>query len=884
MPPFATGNDGLTVPAVYPPMYSDPAKSTFFDVKIAMQFDDLSKLPLSGQGIKYSRTGYTLSTSFSMTALDTYAQCALATVQKQRTEISQALQIDPSRIIITCFGIKGKPDPSPSSMSDDGQSEALQSLKERQLLQVEGSCRTTAHFRASFSLPPGDLEKAVQGFQDFMQKKSAAVRCSRPGLSFEINTVVAVEADGDFGCQDFVEQLEAQQILEASSVTCGDFFGAGEAILMSSDGRSLTSPSQLTGGNLAGVTTERVKESDWMDTGRPFLWVWVLIAAVGLLLWCFLPCFVFLLVRLRSKKKAKLVSTGTNTTPRRAKYDNEVFCSIVEEASGTIKGPSWAICPSKIAQDSVAGPGVAQSSSFGIPLGAQGAFLGICSSFSPRGEPDLGSSGPAQQSHGRWRQPLLQPPKSSCRNAHCQPSTCARSYPVTEESVHDEHEHDVRECSSPGGRPHAVFRLVEDSCHELPVLKEGMEVFTMLDTKRPQAGRALAPNMLSGSLANTLSLKSEPPYSHEQEPTAKEAVAENSGGGCAQKEKEVVSLPRIVLRSLSPTAPQGQPAHLLQAGSSKSSRVQPDPASTNPSKGAPFRTSNTSSCSRNSAANSCSNNQTAHRLRTGSRSSQVQPFPATITPSKGAPSCTSNTSPYPRTGAADSCTSTDTSFSSYNSPNPAAMPHCAQASMARGMDALLAPSPAPAGRQDFHIAGGTRRAASCTMPTLAGLPHPGRTIFGIGSVSAPRGDVAAGTRGDPAAGAGGGLAAGAKPGSRECWNSSSQNETCVPKEEDMEDKSWDSPARPVPLPAGLVTSAEPLLPIKLDAPASATDHRPSKILPGTPEQMEQEVQARNRLFHGFPAPGGAMIPIGPGIPQQPSQRPKSFTYTYGTCK
>eukprot|EP00983_Pelagomonas_calceolata_P038485 1136808-Pelagomonas_calceolata.AAC.1 len=52
-----------------------------------------------------------------------------------------------------------------------------------------------------------------------------------------------------------------------------------------------------------------------------------------------------------------------------------------------------------------------------------------------------------------------------------------------------------------------------------------------------------------------------------------------------------------------------------------------------------------------------------------------------------------------------------------------------------------------------------------------------------------------------------------------------------------EDKSWDSPARPVPLPAGLVTSAEPLLPIKLDAPASATDHRPSKILPGTPEQM-----------------------------------------------
>eukprot|EP00983_Pelagomonas_calceolata_P076553 1153461-Pelagomonas_calceolata.AAC.3 len=72
----------------------------------------------------------------------------------------------------------------------------------------------------------------------------------------------------------------------------------------------------------------------------------------------------------------------------------------------------------------------------------------------------------------------------------------------------------------------------------------------MLDTKRPQAGRALAPNMLSGSLANTLSLKSEPPYSHEQEPTAKEAVAENSGGGCAQKVSSSSDLQSSTLKKL----------------------------------------------------------------------------------------------------------------------------------------------------------------------------------------------------------------------------------------------------------------------------------------------------------------------------------------------
>jgi len=956
MPPSpASPANGRPRPIVF---QADPGKITFFAAKIAMQYDDLSKLPYSGQGITYSRTGYILRADFSTKARDTYAHCAPATVQSQRMEISQALQIDPSRISITCFGLKQGPASNPSSsnsMRSDGQSEAQQSSKERQLLQAEGTCSATAHFSATFSLPPRDPDLFVQTLDGWMRKNTASDECARRSRSFQIDTLVAVEVAGDFGCQDFVEQSEAQQILEASSIMCGDFFGAGEAILMNDDDRSLTSSPQLTGGNLAGVTTERVQESDWMDTGRPFLWVWVLIAAVGLLLWCCLPCFVFLLVRLRlSPSKAQLVSTGTNTTPRGSKYNNEVFCTNDEDVKGldTIKDPLWASGPSysaqsscvepRPAQSSFAVPGIAQSSfsSFSLPIGAQGSFLGAQGSFYiPRGEAYPGSAEPMQQSKSHW----LRTPDSPYEIAHFQPSSCARSYPVTEVSEQDEHNGNISERSSPGVSPHTVVQFADDSYIELPMLEEGMEDFPVLDTKPSQAGRASASIVRSSSLAKISELlyshhQQELLHSHQQEPAAEEAVAENGkapalrcsamdfdgpsskqpGPGlpsvkqpfflrAAQSfrttlgsqtshstEMEGGSFARKVLRSLSSSATQRPAAHVLQAGSSKSSQVQPDPASTTPSDGAPSRTSNTSSCSRNSAADSCSKNQiahrlctsssescqvqpasntpsnrapsrtsntsscsrnsaadscskiqTAHRLRTGSRYSQVQPFPASTPPSKGAPSCTSNTSPYPRTGAADSCTSTDTSFSSYNSPNPAAMPHCAQASMARGMDALLAPSPAPAGRQGFHIAGGIRCAASCTVSTPAGSPHPGQTFFSIDhrSISASKGDLDAGARGHPA-GEGGNLAAGAQPRARECWTSTLQSTVLLASEGKLEDKSPDIPPRPEPLPAGLEMSAELLQSVRMVAPASATGQCPPEIFPGTP-QTEPEGLARD---------------------------------------
>ncbi|KAF5829588.1 hypothetical protein DUNSADRAFT_15870 [Dunaliella salina] len=904
---------------------------------------------------------------------------------------------------------------------------------------------------------------------------------------------VAVEVDGDFECADFVKQSEAQQILEASSITCGDFFGVGEAILMNDDVRApATAPPQPTVGNSGGnqtvtVTTEGVEQSDWMDTGRPFLWVWVLIAAVGLLLWCCLPCFLILCIRLwLTPKKAQLVTIGTNTGPERrgSRYSNEVFCTNdvdIDLDPDTIEDPSWAgggaLGDSYSTQGSHAGPVAVQSSfarpnsvqsSFSLSIPAQGSFIGPGSSFIiPRGEPHPGPPGLGQHPGGRWLCTADPPSK----NAHIQSTSyvrsqsvmevarprsvregarsqsvmegarprsgmeSARSEPMTDVPEQDEHKHDVSERSTPGNSPHTVVHFADKSYSELPVQahvpEEGMEgcPFTLV-TKPSQAARAPATMEPSGNLAKIcgplyshlhepaledanaknggggmpqqMSVclyrylqepaaedavakidlggephkmsesiyrylqepategageengrgrepqeTSEPLYSHLQEPAAQEGVGETGGVGESKKalaqlgsatecdgpstrqpglmlppvvqpkqnktslmraarsfrtafrghqtsistEQAGGSFPRKVLRSLSASASQGRPAYWRRTGSSKTSQVQPDPASTTSAKASRSPTSSTSSFSSTSAGKSCLKSQPAIWLKMGStKSSQVQFDPASTAPSEVAPSnTTSNTSSYSSNFADDSCPRTGGSSRPNRSLDLVAAPHQARASMANGKNALPALRPVPTGHQGFHMAGGARRAASWTMPTVAGSPHPGPTIFGAGSFSAPRGrrDLPAGAKSDLAAGAGGDPdAAGAGPSPRQCWKSASQNKMCMPKEEDKEDKSRDSLARPVPLPAGLDTSAEHLLPVKLFAPASATNTRPPEIIPGTPEQTEPAGQAREQLFHKrrfsqlAATPSDATITFGPGQghPRQPSQRAKSFTY------